>query len=552
LHFTQFGFLKFSFPSFTPGFHFSAKKNIIEEGKKEEPYQLLLMANLPPFAPFPSQAWRQHLSTQEWDTLADAWLALSTAWIGLPDSDFIKRCEKDESIAIFVSSATENAAVTGDLGSLSSSSSRSTSLLRAVYQLAGRLLRLSPPPELLTFDFLANFSKAFPKKHAAPVISSLFENHATAAETSLSSVKKLLIPHLDAGIRGDLKLVESHLIRLNHILHVSSHACILFLAGSDFFDGLVSCFKVMNPPLRKAIVTTAYLCLVGLTAAEPPKWAMLSDQLYGMKAAADMHKQGPTNANDSLVPEIITTTPILKLILRRAEASGAASENLKKRIDALEAYRKGPLVRPKRLVKRKVDKGKGKEADSDVQAEMHIHRMSQIAVIQDLFPDLGSGFVSKCLDEYGDDTEQVVANLLSETLPSHLSTADRTEQLCVYQAPCKGFVTRLLTVLDLPNQGHLTKISHRGLRLRCFPRDVTNLMMTSLIASQWIPPSSHLERSRARQPMRCCRTGRKRRTRPQSCPPWRPLTRTMTSATTRTTRPMSVAPWTQQTRRPTG
>ncbi|KAI9147725.1 CUE domain-containing protein [Paramyrothecium foliicola] len=389
------------------------------------------MASLPPVAPFPKQAWRQQLSAREWDALVDAWTALSTAWLSLADAEFLKRSKQDESIAVFVATFTEDVAAS----SVPNPTAHSAALLKAVYQLAARLLKLSPPPALLEFDFLANFAKAFSKKHAAPAIASLFENHASAAEASLTPVKKLLIPHLDAGIRGDLKLVESHLIRLNHILHVSPHACTLFLAGSDFFDGLVVCFRVMNPPLRKAIVTTTYLCLVGLTAVEPPKWAMLSDQLYSMKAAADAHKQGPTNANDSLVPELITTTPILKLLLRRAEASGAASENLKKRINALEVYRKGPMVRPKRLVKRRVDKGKGKESGEEAQAEMHIHRMSQIALIQDLFPDLGAGFVSKCLDEYGDDTEQVVANLLSETLPSHLATADRSEPLSTQSIP---------------------------------------------------------------------------------------------------------------------
>ena len=259
----------------------------------------------------------------------------------------------------------------------------------------------------------------------------LFNDHAPAIEATLTSLKKLLIPHLDSGIKGDLKLVESRLLQLNPLLHASPQACTLFLAGSDFFDGLVTCFRVMNPPLRKAIIATMYLCLVGLTEADPPKWAMLNDQLYSLKSSADSHKAGPHNVNDSLVAELVTSTPILKILSRRAEDSGAATDNLRKRITALEDFKKGPMVRPKRLVRRKVDKGKGKQTADDVQTEIHVHKMSQITQIQDLFPDLGSGFVARCLDEYGDDVEQVVANLLGETLPPHLASADRSEPLYV-------------------------------------------------------------------------------------------------------------------------
>ncbi|KAL9946716.1 hypothetical protein ACHAP6_007364 [Verticillium nonalfalfae] len=55
--------------------------------------------------------------------------------------------------------------------------------------------------------------------------------------------------------------------------------------------------------------------------------------------------------------------------------------------------------------------------------------MSQIAVIQDLFPDLGSGFVAKLLDEFGEDPEAVIAKLLEDDLPPELAAADRAELL---------------------------------------------------------------------------------------------------------------------------
>ncbi|CVK87980.1 hypothetical protein FPRO06_06630 [Fusarium proliferatum] len=383
------------------------------------------MVSLPPLAPFPQSSWRQHLSSSEWNTLLQSWTSICRAISSLSEKEIKAALARDDSIATFLVSFAEETAEAG----FTILDSHSTTLPKAVFQLVSRVFNVSPPPQLFDYAFLANIARVFPRKATAPLIAQLFQRHAAALEAALTALKKQLIPQLEAGIKGDLKSVEARLIRLNYLLHASSDTCTLFLAGSDFLDGLIVCFRVMNPPLRKVILTTTYLCLVGLIDTEPAKWSMLSDQLYALKEAADAHKAGPLNVNDSLVPELITNTPLLKILLRRAEDTGAATENFKKRITALEGYRKGTMVRPKRLTRRRLDKGKGKITQQEVNADIHVHKMSQITQVQDLFPDLGSGFVSKCLDEYGEDVEQVVANLLSETLPPHLANADRSESL---------------------------------------------------------------------------------------------------------------------------
>lgn len=385
------------------------------------------MDELRPFIPFPDSAARRRLSPETIDSMGELWTTLCYALLGLSDKDFRSTAKNDdEPIEAFLLNFVEEVAQDG-VGGLGT---RPAQLLKAVFQLSKKLLTTpSPPPQLLAFPFIADFAKIFPKKHTTSVISRLFQEHTVAVESSLSSLKKLLIPHLDAGIKGDLKLVEAQLVRLNPLLHISPEACTLFLAGSDFVDGLVTCYRVMNPPLRKAIITTMYLCLVGLLETEPPKLSMLGDQLYALTLAADAHKAGPINANDSSVSDLVTNTPLLKLILRKTEATGVASDNLKKRITALESFKSGAMVRPKRLKRRKVDKGKVKATQNEVDAEMHVHRMSQITQVQDLFPDLGAGFVSRCLEEYGEDVELVVANLLGESLPAQLANADRTEPL---------------------------------------------------------------------------------------------------------------------------
>ncbi|KAI6715374.1 hypothetical protein JHW43_002116 [Diplocarpon mali] len=194
----------------------------------------------------------------------------------------------------------------------------------------------------------------------------------------------------------------------------------------DFVDSLVHCYKTMNPPLRKVIVSTLYLCLIGLTEGESPNFSSLVDHLYSLKAAADTHKAGPRNANDSLVAELVTNTPVLKQVQQR--------------IDAI--FNDPTIRRPVRLNERKVNKGKGITTDELGHADSDIHRMSLISQVQDLFPDLGSGFIVNILDEYNDNVEQVVGHLLEGPSLQHLESADRSEEMDAFHQHIPGMAPR--------------------------------------------------------------------------------------------------------------
>ncbi|KAI0531717.1 hypothetical protein GGR58DRAFT_508191 [Xylaria digitata] len=384
---------------------------------------------LPSFAPFPEAPWRDHIVPVEWEICLSTWLALAEAYLSLPENDLLRHIKQDESIASFQRSFVHEVNACGTI--ILGSSRTSALLFRQCFFLCSRLLHLSsPPPEILTWEFLSDFGRLYGKKKAGPPVQAA--SQTPGAETSLQSLKKSLIQSLDAGMKGDLTSLEIRLKRLNHLIHTSPHVAAFFIAGDDFLDGLVGCFKVTNPPLRKAIITTAYLCLIGLTEGDSPKYSLLADQLYSLKAAADAYKAGPLNANDSLVPELVTATPILKQVQLRLENSDTGLTRIKPVITALEGYRKpGVSARPKRLIKRPVDKGKGIafEDEGDTVAEMRVHQMSHISQIQDLFPDLGSGFILQLLNEYDDNTEQVIAHLLEDSLPPHLAGADRTKEL---------------------------------------------------------------------------------------------------------------------------
>ncbi len=390
---------------------------------------------LPLFAPFPEAPWRHHILPEEWEACLSSWIALAEAHLSLPDNEFLRLSSNDKSVGPFLTSFMRETASSGP--SVLGSSQPATSLLRQVFLLTARCLRTqdTSPSHLLQWEFLSDFSRVYPKKRTSRIVDGLFEKSGPSGptpETSLQALKKQLTTCLDSGMKGDLEMLEARLKRLNHLIHASTDTAALFLAGSDFLDGLISCYKIMNPPLRKTLITTAYLCLVGLTEGRSPNFSMLTDQLYSLKAAADAHRSGLSQTDDSMVSELVTATPILQQIQHRLEIYKSSTTRLKSIINVLEEYRKpGGNGRPKRLIKRKIDKGKRimTVGDDEVQGQMHIHRMSQISQIQDLFPELGSGFISKMLDEYGDNNEQVIEHLLEDSLPLPLATADRAEEL---------------------------------------------------------------------------------------------------------------------------
>ncbi|KAK4442618.1 hypothetical protein QBC34DRAFT_418464 [Podospora aff. communis PSN243] len=389
------------------------------------------MAKLPAFALFPLASWREQLLPDEWVDCLDSWLTLIDSHLSLPQNDFNSISTKDESLSTFLTSFTRETAL-GGAGILGPSQSAKR-LLKDVFLLTSRLLGSALPPSgLAEWEFLADFSRVYGKKKAEQLMSHISGQAQTQLDASLTGLKKFLIKNLDLGIQGgDLRAIEEQLDRVGDLIHVSPSVAGFFLAGDDFLDGIISCYKVMNPPLRKVIISTTYLCLLGLV--EGQKASALTDVLYSLKTAGATHKAGPLNVNDSLVAELVTSTPVLQQLQRKLEDSGNTSTRTKSILAELATFRKlgAGMPKPKRLIKRKIDKGKGlaEHDEAQVQQEIHIHRMSHISQIQDLFPELGSGFISKLLDEYTDDTEQIVSHLLEDSLPPHLQSADRAEQL---------------------------------------------------------------------------------------------------------------------------
>ncbi|KAG0290567.1 hypothetical protein BGZ96_005961 [Linnemannia gamsii] len=73
-------------------------------------------------------------------------------------------------------------------------------------------------------------------------------------------------------------------------------------------------------------------------------------------------------------------------------------------------------------------------ARNSAHEEDYVKRTLLISQLQDLFPDLGDGFLEACLISFKDDPESVTMHLLEEDLPSDLATMDRSTARAPQQA----------------------------------------------------------------------------------------------------------------------
>ncbi|KAI8820082.1 uncharacterized protein EV422DRAFT_531529 [Fimicolochytrium jonesii] len=81
------------------------------------------------------------------------------------------------------------------------------------------------------------------------------------------------------------------------------------------------------------------------------------------------------------------------------------------------------------------DAGSSSTIDMAAMNEEYIKRTSLISQVQDLFPELGEGFIEACLLAFGDDAEIVIMKILEGDLPEYVSKLDRNMQRTAPVAP---------------------------------------------------------------------------------------------------------------------
>lgn len=398
-----------------------------------------LDVQLPPFAPFPPANFRKELIPEEWEACLDAWILLAEAHLRLSDQSFIRRAESDQyGLVKFLTSYVDESAKSPSDSRLSDGS-KSVSLSRGVFLLLHRLLSSDAiPSALLQWTFLAGYATVYPRSATLQdLLSSLWKRRGREIEESLNSVKRKAIKALESGNGGQ---IAPSLRQLLPLLHASSDVGAYFMIGSDFLDSIGMAYTSSTEAAQKTLTGFAYLSLSALCNAAKPNFSLLSDHVYSLKANAE--KLSPSK---SLLADIVTNTALLQVI--RDKMTAADPGRARTLEAALRPFNDPAIARSKRASTRQIDKGKGKAVDSyghGMESEIHVHRMSLITQIQDLFPDLGSAFIIKLLDEYNNNVETVTAHLLDNSLPPYLQALDHSEQLPTLKTKAPDLVPELV------------------------------------------------------------------------------------------------------------
>ncbi|KAH8724664.1 hypothetical protein GQ44DRAFT_772995 [Phaeosphaeriaceae sp. PMI808] len=383
--------------------------------------------HLPYFAPFPNATIRQNIPPEEWQLSLDSWASLATLYLRLADHEFSSSISENDTLTPFLLSFFHELAIGSD-----GIDPKIQLLRRQCFFLLHRLFSIDIMSDnLLHWSALGDFCHAFPRSEQFRVsLQNLWAQKAGAIEKSLQTAKTSLTKNLESKRPEE---AETTLDRIAPLLRVSRDASIYMLTGSDFLDALYVAYPKVLPPMKRKLVIIAYLGLIAALEGPKPNYSLLSDHLYGLKSNEEQEqKQEP--GRKTLVADLVTNTPFLEKVRNQDTTSEAT--RVKNTATLFNAFRQPNIARPKKLVRRKIDKEKNKIENekvgvsyNEVFGDMHVHRMSMITQIQDLFPDLGAGFIVKLLDEYEENIEQVTAHLLDDSLPVYLAKSDHNEKL---------------------------------------------------------------------------------------------------------------------------
>ncbi|KAF2219851.1 hypothetical protein BDZ85DRAFT_35664 [Elsinoe ampelina] len=376
---------------------------------------------LPPFAAFPPASVRAGLNPEQWSQAIEVWLTVANIWLSAPDSQFRGEEQLHSHLSSFLRSFYNELFRSSKKGSLLESN-QTLQLRKSTFLLSHRLLLGSVKEngkDLLDVSFLGAFSYAHLKSHAlVGLLAKLWAQYETQIRASLKKTRSTLIGILESD---QPNAAEADLRRLVPLLHSLPVAGAFMAEGSELMDAMFLAYDHASANLRSALVPVAYLSLSSLTKDDTSNRSALLDHLYSLKAQAETSKQSL-----NLLVDLVTNTPLLAKLQGKPGEKGA--ERARTLAASLQSFKSISIARSRPKKSFRPNKGKG-IANNDAVGDRHIHLLSKITQIQDLFPDLGSGFIARLLDNYDEDVELVTSHLLEDSLPAHLSNLDRALQL---------------------------------------------------------------------------------------------------------------------------
>lgn len=388
----------------------------------------LEMVVFPPLAPVPSPAVRQTIPSKDWEACLDAWMALLGLRLNANDAEFQEAAQQDGPVAPFLESFYEQAAA-GDSSLQAGPKGRK---LRKLCFLTARryMLMKEPLPDILKWSLLADICCCYAS--SAALRTSLLEAwglHKESISFNIEKAKSQLISLLTSDAKYPTSDLILNIRRLTILASTLPPCGQILMAGTDYLDTIAEAYQSpkTREELRKILVASVYVGMVSLLKGPSPNLSLLLDQLFSLKSAAGLGTPRLKHER-TLLSDLICSSDILARVEKYL--SGHPQKRADDLLTSLHVYQVNSQDLHHRYQRRKkTDKGKSPSYGLQIPEEVHAHKLSLVSQVQDLFPDLGSAFVVRLLDVYGDNPETVVAHLLDDSLAPELQGLDRSEQL---------------------------------------------------------------------------------------------------------------------------
>lgn len=385
---------------------------------------------VPLFIPFPLASTARQLPEATWKECLECLTKFGGYYLSMDRKEFGIRAPLNPSLAPFLVSYVE---VVSDEQELMNTSKDATSLRRLLrhqcFCLTHRLLTEfeAPPAPLLGWTFLGDLCTVFRGSSSLrPFIEEVWNKYDLDKDISMLKGKNALLKMLDQPQPKDESELNMSLRRAAALAKFCPQYGRFLMVGSELPDTIASAWLRGNNEMRHKLLAVLCRSLLSLLDGEKPNVSLFLDHMYALKASAET--QRPVDSSLNLLSHLVSATSFMSLL--QTHLKGADAARAQPLISFLKDLKSG--TKSKKRIHLKIGKGKSKAKDEyghGAIGEVHVHKMSLITQIQDLFPDLGSGFIAKLLDEYQDNAEQVTAHVLDDSLPPHLKNADRQETL---------------------------------------------------------------------------------------------------------------------------
>lgn len=362
---------------------------------------------LPPVIPYPPDAIRSLLGPDEWTSCLDLWIQSVELRLNLPDVQFSRVSPNNVGVPFLLSYLP--VAPTLDK---SPRNPKASHLFSICYSLTKRiLLRHDGQKGSITyFELLSSGSIAFgqttPWKKS---ISKIWQTQQKTARRAVDSAKSALSTSVESQEQ------IAWLQKITALTKVLPEVATVTVAGADYLDTLMEIFNASAEDIKKAVTENIFHSFKSLL--ENKHITILTDNIYHIKSESDRIRKSDPQAT-TILSSLLCTTSFLKHFVSNNEIA-TRKQSL---VEQLSAYRRDmlhlhPLTPSQR---RKRGKLRAKEADG-----MHVHKVSQVSQVHELFPNLGTAYILKALDLFADNVENVIAALLEpKSLPAELQDQD--------------------------------------------------------------------------------------------------------------------------------